>query len=421
MSGFDALPHGAWVNIAAGLALPWHPDAAAHDLRWYAAEHHVHGRTLPSVRDLAQRWGWTRTRVHDVLSRGEWADPTRPWAWRRPDSIRTPSGQSADAGNGRTPATPEVPDSGRTASGHDPDSRAASKEVTRSPDHPDTQRPPPPGGSPLPPDPEAHHAPSPLPSPGGDPAPLDTPRGADADPEPGEPAPADAPVGDVRADVEAGRDIPGKPSVSPRPEAVPAWTTSAAECRPHPRQAVAEMVLRSLEAIRQRPVSPERCGTDAKPVLGLWRALGKPDPAEFAAELALVAEAARECPAPLFARSLRAEGWAEGTDRSRSVATLCRREPWGDRLEAARAWRGQPTTVAVPEPDAPPSRAMLAWRTLEAIKATGKRSGDPLEAEAIAVARELDLFAALRASPLEGLGPTRARFLANFHHAEAAK
>ena len=33
----------------------------------------------------------------------------------------------------------------------------------------------------------------------------------------------------------------------------------------------------------------------------------------------------------------------------------------------------------------------------------------------------LNLFAALRASPLESLGPTRARFLANFHHAEAAK
>ena len=419
----------SWARVPTWLSRRAPTDRAASDVeawtdllcRWQEGEN-------PGPRELMRAWTWGAGRTSAFIEKA------RTWALengaRCPDKTsRNKSEQQRNETEQEKQGAIDIVDEERNVSTAERNkterlTRARSSSVERETIR-ETQtdpEPPPPGGSPPPPDPEAHHAPSPLPSPGGDPAPLDTPRGADADPEPGEPAPADAPVGDVRADVEAGRDIPGRArGMSPRPEAVPAWTPSAAECRPHPRQAVAEMVLRSLEAIRQRPVSPERCGTDAKPVLGLWRALGKPDPAEFAAELALVAEAARECPAPLFARSLRAEGWAEGTDRSRSVATLCRREPWGDRLEAARAWRGQPTTVAVPEPDAPPSRAMLAWRTLEAIKATGKRSGDPLEAEAIAVARELDLFAALRASPLESLGPTRARFLANFHHAEAAK
>ena len=76
--------------------------AAEHDLRWYAAEHAIRSAKLPSVRDLAARWGWTRSRAYDLLTNeAAWRDASRPWSWREADpsgdaDIRTPAGQSPD-------------------------------------------------------------------------------------------------------------------------------------------------------------------------------------------------------------------------------------------------------------------------------------------------------------------------------------
>ncbi len=99
------------------------------------------------------------------------------------------------------------------------------------------------------------------------------------------------------------------------------------------------MVARCLEQITQRPTqNMERRATDGKQVLALWRSLGRPSTSEFADDMELVARAARECPDPLFAHDIRAEGWSEGRDRSHDVSTLCVQRRWGDRLRAAQEW-----------------------------------------------------------------------------------
>ena len=110
---------------------------------------------------------------------------------------------------------------------------------------------------------------------------------------------------------------------------------------------VVAAVMECLTAVKQKTLNPSRQGTDAKQVIALWKAQGWPPPDEFTAEFALVATAARECPHKLFARDMRAEGWADGTDRSRHVRTLCVQASWTDRLEAAQEWdaAGRPTTA----------------------------------------------------------------------------
>jgi hypothetical protein len=126
-----------------------------------------------------------------------------------------------------------------------------------------------------------------------------------------------------------------------------------------------------VEAIRQKPVKPERCGTDAKALVGLWRALGRPPPADFATDIAAVAQWAREAPDKQAARDIRAEGWADGVDRSRSVATLSRRDRWADRLDAARAWRArQDAPAAGPAPADDPA---AAWQAVRAIVTSRER------------------------------------------------
>lgn len=139
------------------------------------------------------------------------------------------------------------------------------------------------------------------------------------------------------------------------------------------RPGVQALVIGALEAITGRPVVPLRCAGSAREVLGLWRALGRPPPDELLADLQLVARAARECPAPLFARDLRAEGWAEGSDRSRSVPTLCVRRRWDERVSAAKEWAaaGYPVSTAPPARASPTSRTS---RALDALRSVGARA-----------------------------------------------
>tara|TARA_R110000824_G_scaffold69353_2_gene178814 strand:+ start:187 stop:675 length:489 start_codon:yes stop_codon:yes gene_type:complete len=98
--------------------------------------------------------------------------------------------------------------------------------------------------------------------------------------------------------------------------------------------------MRCIEAITLRKTNPKRCATAAKSVVSLWTALERPDIAEFANDLCAVAKAAHESQHQLFARDIRSEGWADGSDRSRSVDTICRRSKFFDRLNAARDWMG---------------------------------------------------------------------------------
>ena len=121
-------------------------------------------------------------------------------------------------------------------------------------------------------------------------------------------------------------------------EGLPAWAEGKPPAR-LTRQQYADTVVEAIRLIRRKQPNPDRCGTDAKAVRSLWRSLGWQPPAEFLADVGLVADAAHDCPDPLFARDIRAEGWTGGTDRSSSVATVCVQDRWTARLDRARQWR----------------------------------------------------------------------------------
>ena len=142
------------------------------------------------------------------------------------------------------------------------------------------------------------------------------------------------------------------------------WTSNTP--RTVDRTQLATACLRIAAAITGRPceaigaegagrdIAPKSAKTLAAPVLSLLRALDWPDLATFEADALLLASAAQRCPEPLFARSLRAEGWPEGTDRSRSVRTLMVQDAWDERVEAARKWAG-PTTHGAPSANGTPN------------------------------------------------------------------
>jgi len=120
-----------------------------------------------------------------------------------------------------------------------------------------------------------------------------------------------------------------------------------------------------LQVIRGKAIAPTK--TSAGPVLALWRALEYPELAQFRADVELVAEAAHNCPHPIFAREIRAEDWPEGTDRQWNEANVCRQAPkppssgatWDRRLEVAREWAsaGRPAEGWGGPPRAPPRGA----------------------------------------------------------------
>jgi len=129
-------------------------------------------------------------------------------------------------------------------------------------------------------------------------------------------------------------------SSAPAKPAPPKWAQTAARGR----DCTAAELLAGCAAIQEATGARSRSDhgispTAARPILSLWRALERPPWAEFAAQAQLVVEAARKCPDPLFARNLRAEGWADGRDRSRSLPSVLRHERWDERLAAAEAWR----------------------------------------------------------------------------------
>lgn len=72
---FTPCRHSWWPCIAAGLTGEWSREAAMMDLRWYATEARVYGRTFPSRSTLTERWGWTDKRVRCLIDEDEWQDP----------------------------------------------------------------------------------------------------------------------------------------------------------------------------------------------------------------------------------------------------------------------------------------------------------------------------------------------------------
>jgi hypothetical protein len=141
-----------------------------------------------------------------------------------------------------------------------------------------------------------------------------------------------------------------------------------------PSIVVLDAVVRILREIRGDEVQPERCATDAKSVLNLWKALGRPPIQEFSDQVVTVARWAREADDPLAEndiRGTRRDGERWGPDRSRSVPTLCRHAAFGDRLAAAQRWAGPERDVGRPpvitsDPGPPVSRIRTPPRRLEA-------------------------------------------------------
>lgn len=84
---------------------------------------------------------------------------------------------------------------------------------------------------------------------------------------------------------------------------------------------------------------PSRIVAPGKALTSLLAFLEWPPLATWLPDALLVADAMHHCPDKVFARNIRAEGWADGVNRSRSVGTLAVHERWGDRLEAAQRWK----------------------------------------------------------------------------------
>jgi hypothetical protein len=163
-------------------------------------------------------------------------------------------------------------------------------------------------------------------------------------------------------DNEAGS---AHPTPTPRPPHAqsngPAWLVKMRKQTPRPprqytNDRVMHMLVVSVREIRQSNRVPSTTSPAAyRPVWRLWQAMGFPAPMEMEAAIELLASAARQCPDPVFSRDIRAEGWKEGKDRSRNVASVCRLEPkegssgadWTQRMETAQDWHdaGRPTTT----------------------------------------------------------------------------
>jgi hypothetical protein len=126
--------------------------------------------------------------------------------------------------------------------------------------------------------------------------------------------------------------------------------------------ALIDAVVNVIAEVRQKVINPDRCGTDAKTILALYNRLDKPDPETFRRDLVAVVTWARESADKMAARDIRAEGWADGTDRHRDLGTLCRQDRWAARLEAAQRWTAAPTATApvVSHADADAARVELA-------------------------------------------------------------
>ncbi len=188
---------------------------------------------------------------------------------------------------------------------------------------------------------------------------------------------------------------------------LPAWLGPwANKHRRLERGELVEGLARVLEVIRGRARLPTK--TSAPPVLRLWAAMldeagavrelvaaEELSPVELGLQVAdlvrlgvLLAEAARDCPASIFARDLRAEDWPTGKDRSRIVAAVCRLSPsstssgatWLERLEVAEAWKlaGRPLAGwPLGAPTTPSTRPGGAPRSIA--ERLASRSGSPLQ------------------------------------------
>ncbi len=133
-------------------------------------------------------------------------------------------------------------------------------------------------------------------------------------------------------------DVPEPKITGPTEPPVPAWARKRFAGQPAAEKVA--LIAAVIRELRQREPQPRelKSDTNARSLEGVWKAVGRPPLDAFQAEVVLVAKAFRESPEPIFARDVRAEGWKGGTNRSRSLKTLCVLESWSDRLDTAQRW-----------------------------------------------------------------------------------
>lgn len=326
MSGWVPMQSEWWATVRATIPKPWPKEAACMDLRWHADRAKPREGWAPVVfpgrERLSNEWGWSDWNVRTLLrNESAWSDApaasnSPPAALQRPSSP-PPAAATANAENEPESSSPP-PEVLQPASSSPPCARSSS---------PNTQHPHP-----------AHSEET-----------------------------QNVPPGDPGSLTESAPASTGGPRL-------PDWVPAAKACHPFTRIDVLQAVVRCVEVARGRPPNPDRCGTDAGPILALWRKLGRPMPSEFAAEFATVAEWAQLSRDPAAARDIRAEGWDGGKDRCHDVATLARQDRWGSRFEAARAWEEAGRVEARPSTSAPAPAPKLSpaeqrrRETLEALE-----------------------------------------------------
>jgi hypothetical protein len=316
MSGWVPMPADLWplmVDRLQVLEEAWPEEACLFDLRWHVDQR----KPIPGRPALCARWGVTDRIARRLMAdTGRWWDPARgpaPTGRVQPvsnacptDVQRVSNDRPADT---QTNAETQAGMSSRCPADVQPMSSPCPADVHRRVD---------------PPSPSPSHPPSPSPE-------------------------------DERGSA---------PSADPKPDPAPAWATKAKRPKGVTPLALADAVSLCVAAIRG--TAGIAAASNAEPVVSLWGRLGQPPLADFIRDVDVVALAARECPEPMFARDIRAEGWADGTDRSRVVASVCRFGPpprsqgatWDERVEAARRWeQAGRRRVATPQrAHGPPAR-----------------------------------------------------------------
>lgn len=316
MAGWVPTDAAAWLRDRESIPGPWPEVLVVTDLRFWADPKACGGRTRPSLRVLGEVWGWSKSRVERFVGATDaWADPMRAPEERvghQRDTRGTPVGQPRDTGPSNeaddSPPAGQPRDTGGTLVGQQRDTPLGSRARTPHPT-PSTQE----------------------------------------------------EVSSLRSETECQAPAPDPASKS---DPVPGWAKGLALPAGVSRREVADLVVEVRDHVLGKPMGEGSAGSAAKVVLALWKARGSPLLSAFREELLLVVQAAKDCPDPRFARDVRAEGWAEGRDRSRDLATLCRIDRFDARLDTAQRWRdaGFPTSITPPARASPPARAAPSGR-----------------------------------------------------------
>ena len=181
----------------------------------------------------------------------------------------------------------------------------------------------------------------------------------------------------------------------------------------HSPEAVADMVQRSVDAIRRKPTRITK--STAKPVLGLWSALDYPDPAELAADVERVCAACDAGhKAVAYLRDVR------GKDYSREVPTVLKPSAWASKVDGIEGWTPRRTLATTSADEAWTAlRRKIDGRNGYALASPPRRGGAILWRVVKAPAVDDRVWAAVEAvggwaSVVDANEDTRAAWMAAF-------